>query len=74
MIAARNLSKRVETAAGPLDILTDIGLEIQAREAVATIVPAKGVDAAALQDALDRELQGLLGRLEHEARHGREDA
>ena len=35
MIAARNLSKRVETAAGPLDILTDIGLEIQAREAVA---------------------------------------
>ena len=35
MIAARNLSKRVETAAGPLDILTDIGLDIQAREAVA---------------------------------------
>jgi dipeptidase D len=27
------------------------------REAVATIVPAKGVDAAALQDALDRELR-----------------
>jgi putative ABC transport system ATP-binding protein len=37
MIAARNLSKRVETAAGPLDILTDIDLEIQAREAVAII-------------------------------------
>jgi putative ABC transport system ATP-binding protein len=37
MIAARNLSKRVETAAGPLDILTDIGLEIQAREAVAIV-------------------------------------
>jgi putative ABC transport system ATP-binding protein len=35
MIAARNLSKCVDTAAGPLDILTDIGLEIQAREAVA---------------------------------------
>ena len=35
MIAARNLSKRVETAAGPLDILTDIGLDIQARQAVA---------------------------------------
>jgi putative ABC transport system ATP-binding protein len=35
MIAARNLSKRVATAAGPLDILTDVGLEIQAREAVA---------------------------------------
>ena len=35
MIATRNLSKRVDTAAGPLDILTDIGLEIQAREAVA---------------------------------------
>lgn len=35
MIAARHLSKRVETAAGPLDILTDIQLEIQARETVA---------------------------------------
>ena len=35
LITARNLSKRVETAAGPLDILTDIGLEIQPREAVA---------------------------------------
>ena len=35
MIAARNLSKRVATAAGPLDILTDIGLEIRARETVA---------------------------------------
>jgi putative ABC transport system ATP-binding protein len=37
MIAARHLSKRVDTAAGPLDILTDIGLEIQAREAVAIV-------------------------------------
>jgi putative ABC transport system ATP-binding protein len=37
MIAARNLSKRVDTAAGPLDILTDIGLEIQTREAVAIV-------------------------------------
>ena len=37
MIAARNLSKRVATAAGPLDILTDIGVEIQAREAVAIV-------------------------------------
>ncbi|MEN8107503.1 MAG: ATP-binding cassette domain-containing protein [Pseudomonadota bacterium] len=37
MIAARNLGKRVATAAGPLDILTDIGLEIQAREAVAIV-------------------------------------
>jgi putative ABC transport system ATP-binding protein len=37
MITARHLSKRVETAAGPLDILTDIGLEIQAREAVAIV-------------------------------------
>ena len=37
MIAARNLSKRVETAAGPLDILTEVDLEIQAREAVAVI-------------------------------------
>ena len=35
MIAARHLSKRVATAAGPLDILTDIGLEIQARETIA---------------------------------------
>jgi putative ABC transport system ATP-binding protein len=37
MIAARHLSKRVDTAAGPLDILTDIELEIQAREAVAIV-------------------------------------
>jgi putative ABC transport system ATP-binding protein len=37
MIAAQNLSKRVETAAGPLDILTTIGLEIQEREAVAIV-------------------------------------
>jgi len=37
MIAARNLSKRVATAAGPLDILTDIGLEIRAQEAVAIV-------------------------------------
>jgi putative ABC transport system ATP-binding protein len=37
MIAARHLSKRVDTAAGPLDIITDIRLEIQAREAVAIV-------------------------------------
>lgn len=37
MIAARNLSKRVDTAAGHLDILTDIGLEIRAQEAVAIV-------------------------------------
>jgi len=37
MIAARNLSKRVATAAGPLDILTDIGLEVHAQEAVAIV-------------------------------------
>lgn len=37
MIAARNLSKRVETTAGPLDILTEIDLEIRAREAVAVV-------------------------------------
>ena len=37
MIAARNLSKRVDTAAGILDILTDIDVEIQAREAVAIV-------------------------------------
>jgi putative ABC transport system ATP-binding protein len=35
MITARNLGKRVATAAGPLDILTDIDLEIRARESVA---------------------------------------
>jgi putative ABC transport system ATP-binding protein len=35
MIAARNLSKRVDTATGPLAILTDIGLEIQPGETVA---------------------------------------
>ena len=37
MIAARNLSKRVDTAAGPLDILTDVDVDIQAREAVAIV-------------------------------------
>ena len=37
LIAARNLSKRVDTAAGPLDILKDIDLEIKAREAVAVV-------------------------------------
>jgi putative ABC transport system ATP-binding protein len=37
LIAARNLSKRVDTAAGPLDILTAIDLEIQAREAVSIV-------------------------------------
>jgi putative ABC transport system ATP-binding protein len=37
MIAARHLSKCVATAAGPLDILTDIELEIQAQEAVAIV-------------------------------------
>ncbi|MGD2113080.1 MAG: ATP-binding cassette domain-containing protein, partial [Gammaproteobacteria bacterium] len=37
LIAARNLSKRVATAAGPLDILTDITLEIGAQEAVAVV-------------------------------------
>ena len=37
MIAARNLSKRVDTAAGPLDILTDVDIDIQAREAVAIV-------------------------------------
>ncbi len=35
MIAARNLSKRVDTAAGPLDILTDICFEIGRGERVA---------------------------------------
>jgi len=35
MIATRGLGKRVATAAGPLDILTDIDLEIRARETVA---------------------------------------
>ena len=37
MIAARNLSKRVDTAAGPLDILSNIDLEIRAHEAVAVV-------------------------------------
>lgn len=35
MIATRHLSKRVDTAAGPLDILTDINLEMQLGETVA---------------------------------------
>jgi putative ABC transport system ATP-binding protein len=37
MIAARNLGKRVVTAAGPLDILSDIDLELQSGEAVAIV-------------------------------------
>jgi putative ABC transport system ATP-binding protein len=37
LIAARNLGKRVATAAGPLDILTGIDLEIRARESVAVV-------------------------------------
>jgi putative ABC transport system ATP-binding protein len=37
MITAKNLSKRVDTAAGPLDILSNIDLEIRAREAVAVV-------------------------------------
>ncbi len=37
MIAARNLGKRVPTAAGPLDILTGIDLGIGARETVAVV-------------------------------------
>jgi putative ABC transport system ATP-binding protein len=37
MIAARNLGKRVATAAGPLDILSDIDLEVQSGEAVAIV-------------------------------------
>ena len=37
MVAASGLGKRVETAAGPLDILTDIDLQIPAGEAVAIV-------------------------------------
>jgi putative ABC transport system ATP-binding protein len=37
LIAARNLNKRVDTAAGPLQILDDICLEIHAGEAVAVV-------------------------------------
>ena len=37
MIAARNLGKRVVTAAGPLDILSGIDLELQSGEAVAIV-------------------------------------
>ncbi|MEE9342114.1 MAG: ATP-binding cassette domain-containing protein [Gammaproteobacteria bacterium] len=37
MITTRNLSKRVETAVGSLDILTGIDLEIEAGEAVAIV-------------------------------------
>ena len=35
MIGAKNLSKRVDTAAGPLDILTAINLEVRKQESVA---------------------------------------
>ncbi len=35
MIGAKNLSKRVDTAAGPLDILTAVKLEVRKRETVA---------------------------------------
>ena len=37
MVAASGLSKQVATAAGPLDILTDIDLQIHAGEAVAIV-------------------------------------
>lgn len=37
LIAARNLNKRVDTAAGPLQILAGINLEIRAGEAVAVV-------------------------------------
>ncbi len=37
MVAASGLGKRVDTAAGPLDILTDIDLQIQGGEAVAIV-------------------------------------
>ena len=37
MIAARDLGKRVETAAGPLDILSGIELEIKSGETVAIV-------------------------------------
>jgi putative ABC transport system ATP-binding protein len=37
MVAASGLGKRVETAAGPLDILADIELQIRAGEAVAVV-------------------------------------
>lgn len=37
MIAARGLGKRVATAAGPLDILSDIDLEINAGQSVAVV-------------------------------------
>ncbi len=37
MVAASGLSKRVATAAGPLDILADIDLQIHAGEAVAIV-------------------------------------
>jgi putative ABC transport system ATP-binding protein len=37
MVAASGLGKRVDTAAGPLDILTDIDLQIHAGEAVAVV-------------------------------------
>ncbi|MDT8386011.1 MAG: ABC transporter ATP-binding protein [Thiogranum sp.] len=37
IIAARGLGKRVTTAAGPLDILSDIDLEINAGESVAVL-------------------------------------
>jgi putative ABC transport system ATP-binding protein len=37
LIVAENLGKRVDTAAGPLDILTGVSLEIKAGESVAVI-------------------------------------
>ena len=37
IVAARNLGRRVDTAAGPLEILSDIDLEINAAETVAVV-------------------------------------
>ena len=62
MVAASGLGKRVDTAAGPLDILVDIQLRIRAGEAVA-IVGASGSGKSTLLGLLAGLDQASAGRV-----------
>ncbi|HYQ70831.1 MAG TPA: ATP-binding cassette domain-containing protein, partial [Gammaproteobacteria bacterium] len=67
MVAARGLGKRVDTAAGPLDILADIELHIRAGEAVA-IVGVSGSGKSTLLGllaGLDLPSRGQVSLAEH---------
>jgi len=75
MVAARGLGKRVDTAAGPLDILVDIELDIRAGEAVA-IVGVSGSGKSTLLGllaGLDLPGSGLVRLAQHELNRLDED-